>query len=144
MPLRATELPFPVLCLSRGHNILYYARHADELLVCSARALRSGFYHRMVIVDAQAQRYRVQDALKTANLGPCWGFNMLGGQTIRVALDLELLPTQSVEALKEEVLQAMSASEFYDAAPKAKWLVRTTANWSELVAQLAHDFYQVH
>jgi hypothetical protein len=144
MPLRATALPFPVLCLSRGHNVLHYARHADELLVCSAKALRSGFYHHMEIVDAHAQRYRVQGALKTDNVGPFWGFNLLGGQTIRVALELELLPNQSVEVLKEQVLQAMNDSELYDADPEAKRLVQAAVNWSELLAQLAHDFYQVH
>jgi hypothetical protein len=54
MTAAATELAFPVLCLSRGHNVLHYARHADELLVCHAGALRSGFYHEMEILDAHA------------------------------------------------------------------------------------------
>jgi hypothetical protein len=144
MLFHATELAFPVLCFSRGHNVLHYARHADELLVCSAKALRSGFYQQMEIVDSNAERYGVQGAEKTGHVGPFWGFNVLGGQTIRVALALEPLPQQSVEMLKKQVLQAMHASEFYDAETETKWFVRSKVEWPELVAQLAQDFYRVY
>jgi hypothetical protein len=98
----------------------------------------------MEIVDSTAQRYRVRNAEKVGHIGPFWGFNVFGGQTILVALDLEPLPRQSEEALKKQVLQAMQASEFYDAETKAKGLVRSTTKWSALVAQLTEDFYRVY
>lgn len=142
MPFLAADLSYPVMCFSRGHQILHYARHADELMVCRAKALNSGFYQHMEIVDRNAQRFGVQAAEKITPVGPFWGFNLLGGQTLRVALALEPLPPYSLEVLKQRVVQAMDGMKALDGHPETKSLVRATSSWSDLVAQLADDYYR--
>jgi len=140
MTIHAKDLAYPVLCLSHSHGVLHYARHADELLQCSAHALNTGFYRHMEIVASDTCRYRVQAAKKVATVGPWWRF----GQTLRVALTLEPLPVYSVGALKSQLLQALEASEFYDADPETKQLVQSSVDWPNLVAQLARNFYQAY
>ena len=142
MSLLAADLAYPVMCFSRGHQVLHYARHADELMVCSAKALNSGFFHRMEIVDRNAQRFGVQAAEKITTVGPFWGFTLLGGQTLRVALALEPLPPASLDVLKQRVLQAMDGMEALDGHPETKCVVRAASSWSELVAQLANEYYR--
>jgi hypothetical protein len=77
-----------------------------------------------------------------AGKGLWWRLVLWLKPTIRVALALEPLPRQPLEALKTHVLQAMNASEFYDTNVEAKRLVQTAGSWSELIAQLADNFYR--
>ena len=143
MPPCVADLAFPVLCVSPVHHVLHCARHADELLVCNARGLRTGFYRGLEIVDRRANRYRVQAAEKTGHAGPWWGFHLLGARTIRVALTLEGLPPLPVAGLKAWLLRALDGMEVYDVHPETKRLVRSEAPWAEVVAQLTHDHYHV-
>ncbi|SDY94420.1 hypothetical protein [Hymenobacter psychrophilus] len=142
MPLLAADLAYPVMCFSQGHQMLHYARHADELTVCRAKAFNSGFYQHMEIVDRHAQRFGVQAAEKITTMGPFWGFDLLGGQTFRVALALEPLPPDSLAVLKQRLEQAMDGMEALDGHPETKRLVRNASSWAELVAQLADDYYR--
>lgn len=118
MPSCVADLAFPVLCVSPEHNVLHCARHADELLGCNARGLRTGVYRGLEIVDRRANRYRVQAAEKTGPAGPWWVFHLLGARPLRVALTLEELPPLPVAGLRVWLLRALDGMEVYDVTPK--------------------------
>jgi myo-inositol-hexaphosphate 3-phosphohydrolase len=137
------HLRYPVLCISTGNGpVLHYARAVAELVVCTSQGLKSGFYSGLRIVDSIGRRYAVLDATKTNNVGPWWGFNLLGGQRIRVALTLEMLPAEPLADLKTALLRFIDTIEMYDADPEIRRMISAADDFSGLISALAAGFYK--
>lgn len=98
------ELTFPVLTIQSG--IMSVELTGTELTTCSPRALRTGFYKNLTIIDSTGIRVRGKSASKIGYAGPFWGFSLLKERGLRV--EIELSPqthTVTLSEAKEEIMK---------------------------------------
>ena len=81
------NLRFPVIAV-RGPIARVYATQND-LLRCTRSALRRGWFHDLLLVDARGNGRRVREATRVGTAGPFWGIDIFLNQWLRVMLHFD-------------------------------------------------------
>ena len=81
------SLRFPVIAV-RGPIARVYAT-PDDLLTCTRSALRRGWFHDLLLVDARGNGRRVREATRVGTVGPFWGIDIFLNQWLRVMLHFD-------------------------------------------------------
>ena len=81
------NLRFPVIAV-RGPIARVYATQND-LLTCTRSALRRGWFHDLLLVDARGNGRRVREATRVGTAGPFWGIDIFLNQWLRVMLHFD-------------------------------------------------------
>ncbi len=84
------NLRFPVLCFR--DNMIFPIENEEELTTCSKTALRSGYFRKLQIIDADASNFLVRDAREVVGVGffqSFWGYNIFFNRRMRVQLEFE-------------------------------------------------------
>lgn len=93
------NLRFPVIAV-RGPIARVYAT-PNDLLTCTRSALRRGWFHDLLLVDARGNGRRVREATRVGTVGPFWGLDIFLNQWLRVMLhfdgDSVVVPLQELK-----------------------------------------------
>lgn len=135
------SLKYPVLCI-REPDVIVFARNDDELVVCTAKAFKSGYYDALNVIDSSGARYEVLSVKKVSNIGPFWGFNLLLGQKIRVALEMHWMTSESVQELKKELLALCSKNGNNDFILDFVKDINSSDDISDIIKLLANEYYK--
>jgi hypothetical protein len=64
----------------------------EALTTCTSAALSNGWFAKMRVVDSDGATFRVHSPKVLGGVGPLWGFRLLRGRLVRVAVEVERLP----------------------------------------------------
>jgi hypothetical protein len=131
---------FPVIAVKGAIVHLYETPAA--LTTCTRAALKSGWFHDLLLVDVSGTGRRVRRAERIGTVGPFWGFDIFLSQRLRVALQFDGEPfLVSLPDLKRHLLNALEARpEHWDRGQSLPvWRARITEATSrnELLQLLA-------
>ncbi len=93
---------FPLIAFSS--SVVHVARNARDLLICSKKALKDGFYKDLKIVDSCSMIYYIENASKLKPHGFFYGYNIFLNQKIEVELIIKFYEYIGLSDFKELVL----------------------------------------
>lgn len=129
-------LAYPVLGFSQGHVIT--AREEGTLTTAGKRGLKSGWFDKLVLVDADCKSYPVKKAEQAGYVPPYWGFRLFDTRKIRVALTLGEPKDISLDEVKQRLYRVFDRDPaFWEAGvgdlEELKSQVRAARSVPELV-----------
>lgn len=139
------DISYPAVAFAKG-GIVHFARNADDLVLCSKRGWKSGFYDSLNIVDSEGKGFNVQEARKVGNVGLLWGFDFALGQRIKVELVHSEASMVSIEELKEKLLKQLKKDRhFWNSGGNLEEItstVRAAKSHNEVLKYLAEIFFK--
>lgn len=131
-----TALAYPVLGFSQGHVIT--VRDENTLTTAGKRGLKSGWFDKLFLVDADCRGYQVKKAEQAGYVPPYWGFRLFDTRKIRVALTLSEPMDVGLDDVKQRLYRVFDRDPaFWEAGvgdlDELKSQVRAARNVPELV-----------
>lgn len=129
-------LAYPVLGFSQGHVIT--VRDEETLTTAGKRGLKSGWFDKLYLVDADGRGYPVKKAEQSGYVPPFLGFRLFDTRKIRVALTLGEPEDLGLDEVKERLYRVFDRDPaFWEAGvgdlEELKSQVRAARNVPELV-----------
>ena len=88
--MQPVAVEWPALCFSK-QNVLFMPEERG-MTTCTKAALKKGnWFDGLGIVDRGGREFLVKRATLLHGVGPFWGYNLLFGRVVRVALEYELV-----------------------------------------------------
>lgn len=82
------EFKYPIISYSTK-GILKYARYPDDILKSNTHLLKKGAFEKLIIIDSEGRKYKVNNAKKNRPYGIFWGFPPFLYQNIIVDLKVD-------------------------------------------------------
>ena len=115
------DVQFPILYI-KGATIGVIQRE-DTLTLCTAKALKDGWYQGLTIIDSFGKKFRVIEARKLHGVGLFGGYILFLNRKLRVELRLTREPEEcSLGEVKELLLKSLQHDD--------RWIAG--GNWEEL------------
>lgn len=140
------EIKYPVIAFAKG-GVIHFARNEDDLIICSTRGLKTGFYNGLNIIDSEGNSFVVQEAKKVGYAGFLWGFSLIFGQRIRVELIFrDAKKYYSMEDFKEKILKQLNKNKhFWNSGGNFEELaemIKSGNSFKETITYLTNYFYK--
>jgi hypothetical protein len=98
-------IEFPCLCSSQSLVLVFDSLEA--LTTCTSAAISNGWFAKMRVVDSVGAKFRVHSPKVLSGVGPLWGFRLLRGRLVRVAVEIERQPgLATLDEVKKLVRQS--------------------------------------
>lgn len=117
------QVPFPVLYV-KGDRAGVIQKE-ETLTLCTAKALKDGWYKDLLIIDSRGRAYRVANVKKLHGVGLFGGYNLFFNRRLRVGLDLIQEPRPyTLNEIKEMIVNAVLRDDECPAYPHRRELLR--------------------
>lgn len=110
----ADAIQYPALIYSKGHVFPY---KNGKLGVCSAKALKDGFYGDLFVIDCVLNKFQIEGIKVLGGVLPFWGYRLLFYRQLKVELYFKDPFLVSIEQARAETIQAvLRGRDFWEAA----------------------------
>lgn len=102
------DIGFPAIDIAKKH--VFGIRNEQDIVLCTRREMRKGYYRDLVILDSQCRKIMIKDAVKIG-YGPLDRSWFMYGLRIKVALELSEPQILSLSEFKEVILTGMKKEQ---------------------------------
>jgi len=140
------EIQYPIITISSTNHI-EFVNNDDELKKCNYRALKTGYYNGLTLIDSDSTKYRVQNAKKIGTTGIFWGLNLFKGQQLKVELTIDE-KTEPVELneFRELLIKAINKDKyFWDSDGNLRQRIEFIGKASsikEVLTKFSNDYFE--
>lgn len=104
------DLAYPVLMVGEDHFVVL--KDAESLTTCSITAFEKEIYHNAIFIDASGTRFRASSVEKKRYAQPFFGFRLMTGRQITVALRFLKIGVLSLAEVIDVVRDAGSRADW--------------------------------
>ncbi|MBL7850808.1 MAG: hypothetical protein JNN04_07900 [Cyclobacteriaceae bacterium] len=138
------DLAYPIVAFAKN-GMMYLARNANDLVICSRLGWISGFYNGLTVVDCSGSQILIKEARKVGTVGILWGLSFTYGQRIRVELIGEVYGKLSMELFREKVLgQLKKDKHFWNAGGNLESIftrMKSANSHEEIINYMTEAYY---
>ncbi|WP_209332939.1 hypothetical protein [Lunatimonas salinarum] len=140
------KIQYPIITIS-GKNHIEFIKHDEDLKKCNKRALKNKYYNKLILIDSNSNRYRIQSAEQESTIGILWGFNLMKGQQLKVRLIFdEKVEKIELGEFQDLLIKIINKNKyFWDSDGNLKErleFIKNANSTKEIISKFTYEYYK--
>jgi hypothetical protein len=140
------KIQYPIITIS-GKSHIEFIKSDEDLKKCNKRALKNRYYNKLILIDSDSNRYKVQSAEQESTAGILWGFNLLKGQQLKVKLIFdEKVEKIELSELQDLLIKMINKDKyFWDSDGNLKErleFIRNANSAKDIISKFTYEYYK--
>jgi hypothetical protein len=140
------KIQYPIITIS-GKNHIEFIKHDEDLKKCNKRALKNKYYNKLILIDSNSNRYRIQSAEQESTIGILWGFNLMKGQQLKVRLIFdEKVEKIELGEFQDLLIKIINKDKyFWDSDGNLKErleFIKNANSTKEIISKFTYEYYK--
>jgi hypothetical protein len=142
------KIQYPIITISSKNHIEFF-KSDKELKKCNKRALKNGYYNKLILIDSSSKKYRIQSATEEGTIGILWGFNLLRGQQLKVKLIFDKkIKNIELDEFQNLLIKKINRNiDIWDSDGNLKKrikFIKSTNSIKEILAKFTYEYYKIY
>lgn len=140
------KIQYPIITISDKSH-LEFIKNDEDLKRCNKRTLKNRYYNKLVLIDSDSNRYRIQGAEQESTIGILWGFNLLKGQQLKVKLIFdENVDKIELSEFQDLLIKIINKDKyFWDSDGNLKErleFIKNANSAKEIISKFTYEYYK--